>query len=112
MIARSLDNGTSWKEYHLVPELTSPVCQSSIIYSPESDDLYHLGPASTEKRKNLTLWRSTDRGRSWKALEIVESGFAAYSDILQLSNTELGILYESEDYGKIVFKRIVIKRTD
>lgn len=112
MIARSLDNGTSWKEYHLVPELTSPVCQSSIIYSPESDDLYHLGPASTEKRENLTLWRSTDRGRSWKALDIVESSFAAYSDIIQLSNTELGILYESEDYHKIIYKRIEINLTN
>jgi len=112
MIARSLDNGTSWNQYHLVPELTSPVCQSSIIYIPESDHLYHLGPASTEKREGLTLWRSTDRGRGWKALEIVESGFAAYSDIIQLSDTELGVLYESEDYDRIVFKRIEVYLTD
>jgi len=112
MIARSLDNGSSWKEFRLVPELTSPVCQSSIIYIPESDHLYHLGPASTEKREGLTLWRSTDRGRGWKALEIVESGFAAYSDIIQLSDTELGVLYESEDYDRIVFKRIEVYLTD
>jgi len=58
------------------------------------------------------LWRSSDRGRSWNALELIESGFAAYSDIIQLSNTELGVLYESEDYGKIVFKRIAIKPAD
>ena len=112
MIARSLDNGASWNQYHLVPELTSPVCQSSIIYIPESDHLYHLGPASIEKREGLTLWRSTDRGRGWKALEIVESGFAAYSDVIQLSDTELGVLYESEDYDRIVFKRIEVYLTD
>jgi len=112
MIARSLDNGSSWKEYDLVPELTSPVCQSSIIYIPESGDLYHLGPASTEKREQLTLWRSSDRGRNWSVLEIIEPGFAAYSDIIQLSNTELGVLYESDDYDKIVFKQITIKPTD
>ena len=112
MIARSFDNGSSWKEYRLVPELTSPVCQSSIIYIPESDHLYHLGPASTEKREQLTLWRSSDRGRSWNALELIESGFAAYSDIIQLSSTGLGVVFESEDYDKIVFKRIAIKPTD
>ena len=112
MIAQSLDNGTSWSEFHLVSELTSPVCQSSIIYIPESDHLYHLGPASTEKREQLTLWRSSDRGRSWSVLEIIEPGFAAYSDNIQLSDTELGVLYESEDYGKIVFKRISIKPAD
>ena len=108
MIARSLDNGDHWNEYDLVAELTTPVCQSSIIYIPESDHLYHLGPASTEKREQLTLWKSSDRGRSWNVLEIVEPGFAAYSDLLQLSRTELGLLYESADYDQIIFKRIEI----
>jgi sialidase-1 len=108
MIARSLDNGDHWNEYDLVAELTTPVCQSSIIYIPESDHLYHLGPASTEKREQLTLWKSSDRGRSWNVLEIVEAGFAAYSDLLQLSRTELGLLYESADYDQIIFKRIEI----
>ena len=108
MIARSLDNGAHWNEYDLVSELTTPVCQSSMIYLSESDHLYHLGPASIEKREQLTLWRSSDRGRNWSVLEIVEPGFAAYSDLVQLSNTELGVLYESADYDQIIFKRIEI----
>lgn len=54
------------------------------------------------------MWKSSDRGRSWTVLEIVEPSFAAYSDLLQLSKTELGVLYESADYDQIIFKRIEI----
>ena len=107
-LARSLDGGSSWYAEERALDLTSPVCQSSLLYVAGKQKLYHLGPAATDKRARLTLWSSADDGHSWQVEQLIEEGFAAYSDLAYLEKDKLAILYEAEDYSEIRFKLIPI----
>ena len=62
------------------------------------------------QRDNLTLRISFDEGKSWKINRVIdkapqgkERDHAAYSDIVSLGKKQIGVLYERENYSKIVF---------
>ena len=70
---------------------------------------YHLGPADTVARRNLALWSSTDGGFVWVRGETIYPGAAAYSDMAHLGQGRLGILYERDDYARIVFNTLTLR---
>lgn len=100
-ISTSEDGGETWSGVTLDPKLTEPVCQAALI-SFGDGQLAFSNPAST-KRDHMTLKLSSDEGKSWpKRLEIY-SGSSAYSSLVDLGQSRLGLLYERDGYSKIVF---------
>ena len=107
-IARSISSGDYWDSEKRAEDLVNPVCQSSLLYVPEHQKLYHLGPNSETARENLTLWSSIDGGYSWQVVQQLNKGFAAYSDLAYLQSNALAVLYERFDYTEIYFNLITV----
>ena len=107
-IARSISSGDYWDSEKRAEDLVNPVCQSSLLYVPEHQKLYHLGPNSETARENLTLWSSMDGGYGWQVVQQLNEDFAAYSDLAYLQSNILAILYERFDYSEIYFNLITV----
>ncbi|HUG19217.1 MAG TPA: sialidase family protein [Planctomycetaceae bacterium] len=105
-VAGSKDGGETWSGVTLDPELIEPVCQASLI-SLADGRLAFAHPAST-KRERMTIRLSSDEGKSWPISKLIHEASAAYSCLVELSERELGLLYERDDYKRIVFARIEI----
>ena len=116
ILAYSSDGGKTWDEASFDENLPDPVCQGSILNLGEMDGkmiLAHSNNANETDRNQLTVKISFDEGASWSLTMPVDyTGdpdklpWTAYSDLVKLGETSLGILYERDDYREIVFKQI------
>lgn len=109
-IALSRDGGESWSTLVDDPALIEPQCQASLIRHGDPLDgdrsqLLFANPASATGRANGTVRLSRDEGRSWPIGRVIEPGFFAYSSLTVLPDRSIGLLYEANDYEKIVFAR-------
>ena len=91
----------------------SPIVQSSLLrwdsaIKGKKDMILFSTPSNTEKRENLIVMASYDESKSWITLFKVHQGFSAYSDMVKLNNRTLGVIFETDDYKKIMFKRLKI----
>jgi sialidase-1 len=64
---------------------------------------------SEKERKNLELKMSYDNGETWKKNITIDKGSTAYSDLVVLSEEQVGVLYEKDSYQRIVFKVLTVK---
>lgn len=108
-VSYSHDLGQSWEPVRLDPALPEPVCQGSVISAEQNKNqgrwraVYFANPAHEEERKNLTLYKSTDGAASWKLLQIIWPGWAAYNDLALLPQGKIACLFEKgRDYNEIV----------
>ena len=107
-MAVSTDGGESWGDVYLDPALDTPVCQASILrYSWPEDQasggksrILFASPAGSS-RSHLTVWMSTDEGRTWPVRRLVHSGGSAYSNLLALPDGRIGVLFERDGYAAI-----------
>lgn len=116
ILAFSSDGGETWDESYFEDALPDPVCQASILNIGTQDGatiLAHSNAADTEMRDFLTIKISYDEGKTWNHIMPVEySGdeskqpWTAYSDLVNLDESTLGILYERNNYHEIVFKMV------
>lgn len=113
--ALSRDGGASWTRMDYLPELIEPVCQGSTLNlqreGQNSTTLLFSNPASTEKREKMTVKISRDNGQTWCESLPVYDGPAAYSDLVQLTNSRVGLLFEygtADAYERIGFASISI----
>lgn len=107
----SLDSGLTFIEPIVESDkFPSPIVQSALLGwdSDQGRILFFSTPSTLNKRENLVIMRSTDESKSWHPLFRVHSGFSAYSDMVRLNDTTLGVIYETDEYKKIRFKRIKI----
>jgi sialidase-1 len=109
-VSVSGDGGATWGNLYTDANLIEPVCQGSLVSGKigATHTLFFSNPASVE-RKNMTIKRSTDDGATWPKSHVVHAGPSAYSDIVLMSEQEIGILYEggvAKPYEGIVFKII------
>ena len=118
-VAYSNDGGASWQENYFDTSLVDPVCEGSILEIGQKKGktiLAFCNAADAKKRDNLTLRISYDEGKNWtnnttknkaiviaKAPENYKGDYAAYSDLVVLDAKRIGVLYEKENYSKIVF---------
>ena len=118
-VSYSSDGGASWQENYFDSSLVDPVCEGSILevgHKKGKTVLAFCNAADAKKRDNLTLRISYDEGKTWtsnstknkaiviaKAPENYKGDYAAYSDLVALDAKRIGVLYEKENYSKIVF---------
>ena len=110
-IAMSSNGGQSWDTSYFDKNLPDPVCQGSLltIGKKRKQNILAFSNAADEMRRdNLTLRISFDDGKTWKKNFVIyknpsQPDAAAYSDIVKLSGKKIGVLYEKDNYSKIVF---------
>lgn len=111
IVAISNNGGQTWDNTYFDKNLPDPVCQGSILTIGKrkgSNNLAFCNSADTQIRDNLTLRISKDDGKTWMKSIVVDrtgkSDNTAYSDIVKIGSKKIGVLYEKENYSKIVFK--------
>mgnify|MGYP005753392477 CR=1 FL=1 len=116
ILAFSSDGGNTWDEQYFEPQLPDPVNQASILDIGEKDGktiLAHSNAADEKDRNYLTIKISYDEGKTWDHIIPVDFTsdpqklpWTAYSDLVKLDESTVGILYERDHYRQIVFKAI------
>ena len=112
VLAFSKNGGESWDNAYVCNQLPDPVCEGSMIsfkYKHEHLVLFS-NPASQMKREKLTIHVSKDNGKTWPVSFLVDSGDAAYSDIVNIRSKKIGVLYEKGSDGGIIYTSIPVKK--
>lgn len=107
----SLDGGLTFQEPIVESDkFPSPIVQAALLgWSGKKELLLFSTPSTLDRRENLIIMASTDGAHTWETLFKVHDGFSAYSDMAQLDENTLGVIYETDDYKKIRFRRIAMK---
>ncbi|MFI9757837.1 exo-alpha-sialidase [Streptomyces sp. NPDC051963] len=87
-----------------------PVVEGSVLQLSDGPLLFS-GPSVPTARQSMAIWRSTDAGQTFQKARTLDTRRAAYSDLVQVSGTTVGILYEtgtSGTYDTIEFRRIPV----
>lgn len=115
IVSKSSDGGISWDTTFYEHALPDPINQASVLSFKENEKwlLAFCNAADSVSRDNLTLRLSRDGGNSWffnksiaKSKKGYKGDYAAYSDLVELSASEVGVLYEKDEYSQIVFERV------
>ncbi|WP_369246476.1 exo-alpha-sialidase [Streptomyces sp. R41] len=112
--AYSGDGGeTLSRPYTIQPTLDDvPVVQASVLQlTGPSAPLLFSGPSVPTARQSMAIWRSTDAGASFTKAMTLSSQRAAYSDLVQLGASRVGLLYETGatgTYDTIEFRRVPV----
>lgn len=103
--ALSYDGGETFAgPLQTIPQLVTPVIQGSVItfacnvgghQAQPGDTLVFSSPNDPSVRRNMSLWTSTDDGRTWGSPAPVWNGPSGYSDLVQLGPARAGLLYEA-----------------
>ncbi|WP_328555865.1 sialidase family protein [Streptomyces sp. NBC_00358] len=108
--AHSLDGGrTLARPFRPQAGLVTPVVQGSLLQLRDPDLLLYSGPADPEYRALMTVRASADGGTTWRPVHTVDGLPAAYSDLVRVDTTTVGLLYETGDFGAyetITFRRV------
>ncbi len=111
--AYSTDGGeTLAAPYQPQPTLAGPRVQASVLQTTRPDVLLFSGPSDPASRRAMAVRASSDRGQTWRQVHLVSDAFAAYSDLVQLSGSTVGLLYETGASGAnetITFTQIPIR---
>lgn len=105
----SRDGGVTWSPVEDVPALRDPSCNASILRHSFGDGaergvVLYSGPDSL-KRDHGTLYLSEDDGATWPTKRVLWPGSFAYSVLTTLPDGTIGCLFETDNYGRIVFAR-------
>ena len=116
-VAYCSDGGMSFDAPFMAePNITTTVVQNSVIRFvakdevPEDNILIYSCPGDLKARQDLTLLVSLNEGRSWSKGMLLHEGPAAYSDLVQLDDRRIGVLYEAGEtlYDRIEFATVVL----
>jgi sialidase-1 len=111
LLAFSKNAGKKWDTVYLEKQLPDPVCEGSILnFTTEKGQniLFFSNLNHATKRENLTLYASYDDGKIWQQVAVICPTSAAYSDLVIQKDNQIGVLYEKEDYSKIVYKTLFL----
>ena len=110
LISTSHDGGETWSTQYVADDLLTPACMASLIRyswpdSPQGSVLLQSLPHTEDSRSNGTLMVSRDEGETWRVGCVIDPADFAYSCLARLPDGDVACLYETEDYGKVVFAR-------
>ena len=98
--AYSSDNGSTFTGFEVRDDLTDPGCEACLLtVKTENGNEMLFCNNESEKRENLTVKRSSDLGRTWEKAYTVETGLSAYSDMAQLKDGRIAVVYETGVQG-------------
>lgn len=92
------------------------MCEGSLLQLRDPDVLLFSGPADAFARALMTIRASADNGTTWRPVHTgrqVVGLPAAYSDLVRIDSSTVGLLYETGDFGayeRIVFRRVPVTR--
>lgn len=105
-ITGNLDASTQWQSGYNAT-LTDPECEGSMLnYTNAAGQqiLLFSNPTSPQlQRAMVGIRQSFDQGKTWTQPDVVDEGSGAYSDLVGISNTQIGIIYEAGNYSTIRF---------
>jgi len=111
-VALSNDGGETWSDVRADPELTDPGSQASLLSVRQEDQhMLLFSNAASRGRVKMTVKISTDQGESWSGKYEVHAGPSAYSDLVMISENEIGLLFEGgigRPYESIAFETIAL----
>ncbi|QDT09447.1 Sialidase precursor [Planctomycetes bacterium K23_9] len=110
-MSTSNDGGKTWSDLYLDAQLDTPVCQASLIRYSFADAqakgsksrLLFASPKG-KKRRDIHVWLSYDEGKTWPISKQIDSDDSAYSNLIELPDNRIGLLYEKSDYKTITLK--------
>ncbi|MCY4779761.1 sialidase family protein [Sphingobacterium sp. UT-1RO-CII-1] len=117
IVSYSSDGGATWDTTTYDLALPDPVNQGSTLSWKDGSNyiLAVCNAADEQKRDNLTVRLSRDKGKTWffnkviaKSPEGYKGDYSAYSDLVLLGTESIGVLYEKDNYKSIVFVPISI----
>lgn len=108
----SADGGITWSEAYDEATLVDPVCQGSLLSAMVngSHRLFFSNPGATT-RTNMTVRMSSNDGGAWDKKNLVFEGPSGYSDLVQLSDTHIGLLFEgglNRYFNGIAFRQVPV----
>lgn len=114
IVAISNNGGANWDSVYIDSSLIDPVCEAALLnvgYKKGNAIIAFCNAADSVNRNNLTLKISYNNGISWGKKYLIDGSvgadankdYTAYSDIVLMKRKTIGILYERNDYGEIVF---------
>ncbi len=116
IVSISNNGGQDWDTSYFDAQLPDPVNQASLLtigYRKEKAILAFCNTASYARRDSLTLRISFNEGKTWNHSQLIDASpiptnkdYAAYSDLVIINKKTVGILYERNGYGEIVFRRV------
>ncbi|URN14817.1 MULTISPECIES: sialidase family protein [Streptomyces] len=101
--AVSTDSGTTVPAQQVVPSLTVPQVQASVLAlertyrATPGDTLILSAPSHPTDRQDMRIRYSTDRGTTWRDAAQINAKRAGYSDLVELTDGEIGLVYEGGD---------------
>jgi sialidase-1 len=101
--AVSTDSGATVPAQQVVPSLTTPEVQASVLalertyQARPGDTLVLSAPSHPTDRQNMRIRYSTDRGTTWHDAAQINAKRAGYSDLAELTDGEIGLVYEGGD---------------
>lgn len=114
--AYSVDGGASLAAvYQPQPGLAIPKVQASVLQTARPDLLLFSGPSNPTARRSMAIRASSDGGRTWRQTLLISDAPAAYSDLVQLTGSTVGLLYEtgvSGTYETITFRQLPMQDLD
>lgn len=106
----STDGGLTWSSPQISIDQIDCKCQGSILSIGGA--VFLSNAASATERINMTIKKSTDNGKNWKGQYTVYEGNSGYSDIVELSDSQIAIIYEGGEKrytDGLAFKVVSIK---
>lgn len=106
----SIDGGLTWSSPQISIDQIDCKCQGSILSIGGA--VFLSNAASATERINMTIKKSTDNEKNWKGQYTVYEGNSGYSDIVELSDSQIAIIYEGGEKrytDGLAFKVVSIK---
>ena len=116
IISRSNNGGVNWDTTYYERSLIDPVNQGAVLTLGFKKGKAIIVSSHTQdslRRNHLMLHISRNDGYNWEQVALVDAteaatpkDYTAYSDLVQITKHQLGILYERNQYKEIVFTKV------
>lgn len=110
-VAWSSDGGENFGPVEHDCNLPDSICQGSLLSFQRKDgsrQLVFSNPGS-QRRERLRLRSSKDGGKTWSDGLLIYEGSSSYSDLVQMDDETIGVLFERDLYNAITMVTCNIK---